>query len=365
LKDSVAQLSESLSKIGTDTGLPVHGFADVGAGWSHGKDPIPLHGFNGGTLDLYLTPQFGNRIKSLVELAVEYGDDGGVAVDMERLQLGYTVDDALTVWAGRFHTPFGLWNTSFHHGANLQTSIYRPRFIDFEDKGGFIPAHSVGVWGSGKTDISVGKLRYDVFVANGPSIRGRVLDFNAYTDPDASKLLGFNLGLSPSGRMAGWTFGVHGFAPSRVSTFDSSDAVMSQSRLRMLGGYFGYDDDDWEAVGEFYHFDNSGISTSGKHHSDAWFVQLGKTWGLWTPYLRLEQARLDAQDLYFTSQETGRSYKRLASGVRYALDPRASLKFEFSTTREDETTLVDESGGAAPFSGVSYRRVALQYSVAF
>jgi hypothetical protein len=85
LEQSVKQLSEGMGRKGADTGLPLHGFADVGAGWSSKDDPSRQRGFNGGTLDLFLTPQFGDRVKGLVELAVEYGDDGHAALDLERL----------------------------------------------------------------------------------------------------------------------------------------------------------------------------------------------------------------------------------------------------------------------------------------
>jgi hypothetical protein len=364
LQSNVAQLSESLSKRSGDTGLPVHGFADVGAAWSSGKDPMKLRGFNGGTLDLYLTPQFGQRVKSLIELAVEYGEDGGVALDMERLQLGYTVNDDLTVWLGRFHTPYGLWNTSFHHGANLQTSVFRPRFIDFEDKGGFVPAHSVGLWFSGKHSLDGGKLTYDAYLSNGPSIRDRTLDFNAFTDNNGNKMLGFNLGFAPRGALAGLTVGVHGFG-SQVDTVSGAGATLNSTKLRMMGGYAGYDADDWEVVGEYYRFSNADVATGASHGSNAWFAQVGKTLGALTPFVRFEDASLSTADAYFTSQGSGRSYKRQALGVRYAFDPKSSLKLELSNTREGALTQLDADGSPVAFSAARYRRAAMQYSAAF
>jgi hypothetical protein len=364
LQANVAQLNESLSKQSHDTGLPVHGFADVGGGWSSGKDPVKLRGFNGGTLDLYLTPQFGQRVKSLIELAVEYGVDGGVGLDMERLQLGYTINDDLTVWMGRFHTPMGLWNTSFHHGANLQTSVFRPRFIDFEDKGGFVPAHSVGVWFSGKTGTDSGRLTYDVFVANGPSIKDRTLDFRGFTDNSPNKMLGFNVGFQPKGSFSGLTVGVHGFG-SQVDSIKADDSVFASTKLQMTGAYLGYDADDWEILGEYYRFSNTDQTTGAKNGSNAWFGQVGKTFGSFTPFVRFESTSLSTADAYFTSQESGRSYKRTALGVRYALDPKSSLKLELSNTRENAVTQLDADGGAAPFAATSYRRAAIQYSAAF
>jgi hypothetical protein len=364
LQEAVAQMSESLSKRSSDTGLPVHGFADVGGGWSSSGDPQTLRGFNGGTLDLYLTPQFGDRVKSLIELAVEYGQDGGVAMDMERLQIGYTLSDGMTLWAGRFHTPFGLWNTSYHHGANLQTSIYRPRFVDFEDKGGIIAAHSVGLWLSGKTSLDSGKLSYDTYFANGSSIRDRVLDFNAYTDDTANKLLGFNLGYAPRGALAGLTLGAHGFA-SRVNALDAAGSVLNQTQVRMLGAYAGYDADDWEVLAEYYGFRNTDAAGGIGRNSNAWFAQVGKSFGQWTPFVRHERVALDAADRYFSSQSSGRSYTRYSTGLRYALDPRSSLKLELSSSTENAASLLDASGAPVVLNRAAYRRGGFQYSIAF
>ena len=363
LQDSVNEIAAGLNRRGSDAGLPLHGFADVGAGASSGNDPVKLRGFNGGTLDLYLTPQFSDRVKGLIELAVEYNEEGAVGLDMERLQLGYTVNDALTLWAGRFHTPFGLWNTAFHHGANLQTSIYRPRFIDFEDKGGIIPAHSVGLWASGKTAAAGGKLTYDAFVANGPHIADRTLDFGAFTDNDSNKMLGLNLGFQPGGALAGLTLGLHAFG-SKAQLLDSTGATFGRTQLRMTGGYLGYDENDWEVIGEYYHFGNSpqgGASLSSK----AWFAQVGRTFGSVTPYLRLEKTGLNPGDDFFRSQASGRSYTRSAAGMRYALDPRSSLKLELSRTHESAIDLLDADGAVTPFAARSYRRGSVQYSVAF
>ena len=364
LQESLNQISTSLGKREQDTGLPIHGFADVGAGWSTGADPVKLRGFSVGTLDLYLTPQFGDRVKALAEIAFEFERGGNGAVDMERLQLGYTLSDAVTVWLGRFHTPFGLWNTMFHHGANLQTSIYRPRFVEFEDKGGFIPAHSVGVWASGKTRLGSGKVTYDGYLSNGPSIKQRTLDPNTFTDDSRDKMIGFNVGYQPAGVLGGLTVGVHGFG-STVNAYAASDLLLSQTKLRAAGAYFGYDAEDWEAIGEYYSFSNVDTGSSTEHASKAWFVHVGRAFGPLTPFVRLERASLDPNDNYFRSQQAGRSYKRAVIGARYALDSRSSFKLELSSTTEAAMTQLDDNGSAVPFAGGNYRRASFQYSIAF
>lgn len=364
LQDEVDQITQGLSQRGFDFGLPVHGFADVQAAASSRNDPLRLKGFNAGTLDLYLTPQFGNRVRTLIEIAVEY-DPGerSTAIDMERLQLGYTLSDDLTLWMGRFHTPFGLWNTSFHHGANLQTSIYRPRFIEFEDRGGIIPAHSVGLWASGKADAGAGKVTYEGYVANGPTIRDRQLDFNPFTDDDAGKMVGFNLGFQPSGRLHGLSMGLHGFT-APVSIHSVSDAVVDRTRLRMLGAYAAYDAHDWEVFAEYYHFFNGNETGGGRHDSHAGFIHAGRSFGSLTPYVRYERASLDPTDVYFSSQQTGRSYTRHIIGSRYALDAKSSVKLELS--RSDEAALDQFDGTGIVFAPrAKYRRAAFQYSIAF
>jgi hypothetical protein len=311
-----------------------------------------------------LTPQFGHRVKSLAEIAFEFDPDGGGAVDMERLQLGYTVSDALTVWLGRFHTPFGLWNTSFHHGANLQTTIFRPRFVEFEDKGGIIPAHSVGLWGSGKTRLGAGKITYDAFLSNGPSIRERRLDPNNFTDDNSGKLVGFNLGYQPNGALGGLSVGLHGFG-STVNTYAPAATLFASTRLRATGAYFGYDADDWEAIGEYYAFRNADLAGGPRRASNAGFVYVGRAFGSMTPFVRYERTSLDPNDNYFRSQAVGRSYRRGVIGARYALDSRSSFKFEWSSTSESALSQLDANGAALPFAASDYRRAAFQYSIAF
>ncbi len=364
LQESVNQLSTSLGTRDHELGLPLHGFADAGAAWSGGPDPIKLRGFSVGSVDLYLTPQFGDRVKSLAEIVFEFDRNGTGTTDLERLQLGYTVSDELTVWLGRFHAPFGLWNTYFHHGANLQTSIYRPRFIEFEDRGGVMPAHAVGLWATGKTRLGAGRITYDAYLSNGPAIRHREIDPNSYTDDNHGKLLGLNLGYQPGGLLSGLTLGVHGFG-SRVNAYEASGAALSAISLRVAGGYFGYDANEWEAIGEYYNFRNTESGTGLARSSNAWFIHIGRAFGSLTPYVRYERASLNPHDTYFSAQRSGRSYERGVLGTRYALDARSSFKLELSHTRESTLAQFDEAGQLVQFTGVSYRRAAVQYSIAF
>jgi len=183
LEKNLSDLSNSVAKVSTDTGLPLHGFIDVG--YASTKDKPPAYeksGFRLGTFDIYLTPRFGEKVKGLIELAFEFGSDGGLGTDLERMQLGYEFSDNTTLWGGRFHTPYGYWNTAFHHGAQIQTSITRPRFIAFEDQGGILPAHSVGAWLHSNPGTGIGRVNFDFYVANSDSMRDGTLTLRSRAD---------------------------------------------------------------------------------------------------------------------------------------------------------------------------------------
>jgi hypothetical protein len=62
---------------------------------------------------------------------------------------------------------------------------------------------------------------------------------------------------------------------------------------------------------------------------------------------------------------SGRSYSRSSAGLRYAVDPRSSLKLELSSSTETAVTLLDAAGAPVVLGRGSYRRGAFQYSIAF
>lgn len=331
LEKTIVQVSENSAKR-NDLGLPLHGFADVGFAYSSNDPNARQGGFTLGTLDVYLTPQFGDRVKSIIELAFEYSDQGELATDLERMQFGYTFSDAATVWAGRFHTPYGNWNTALHHGPQIQTSVIRPRFIDFEDKGGILPAHGVGLLVSGNLRGGDGKWQYDAYLANGNSIKNRVLNFNAVKDDNANKLIGGKLQYEFSGSLDGLTLGVHA-----LSQQVDDSALAASTKSKVYGAFAVLDRGNWEGIGEYYSFRNEDLSgITGSHSSWAGFAQVGYTFGgVWTPYARLERAVLDQADNYFLGQDSGRSYQRQALGLRYNLNAQSALKFELNHTTDE------------------------------
>lgn len=369
LQNDVSQMASGLARSsGESDGLPMHGFMDVGYANNTMADPVNFpKGFFVGSLSFYLTPHFGDKVKALIEPNFEVTPAGAVATDLERVQIGYTFSDSATGWMGRFHTPYGYWNTAFHHGAQMQTSVMRPRFLDFEDKGGILPSHMVGLWGTGKVRAGDGKFTYDIFAGNGPKIVMAdptlalpppaslgILDMNQAGDDNHQAMVGINIGYEFSGMMDGLRFAVHSL---RGDVSDDVATQFNKTELNMVGGSLVYLGNEWELMTELYRFndkDKSGLT--GEYKSSASYLQIGRAFGNLTPFVRKEIANLDQQDNYFSMQASGQSYTRYTGGFKYDLNPKASLKFE-----AEYSNFADEPGRTA----YKYHTMYIQYAIRF
>jgi hypothetical protein len=337
LEQTVAQMAANAWQRAEDVGMPMHGFADVGVGSYNAEFP-QYRGADVGELDFFLTPRLGARTRALFELNFEVGSDGAVGVDLERAQIGYQFADSATIWLGRFHTPYGFYNTAFHHGQWIAVSLRRPRFIEFEDHGGIMPAHTVGLWLTGSERLGDMKVTYDAYVGNSQRILNGILDMNNAGVSHGSTIVGGNLGLLPGGALDGLKVGVDAFQ-TRIEDEDPTPAAFAQvspyfTQVKSYGVYAVYDTDRWEDIAELHFFDNTDLTgNTGSHHSDAGFIQMGYRGGRYTPYARYERGSFQQSDPYFAAQINGNSYDREALGVRFDIDLSSALKMEFAKTR--------------------------------
>jgi len=331
-------------------GVPLHGFISLGYANLPKNPGLPKSGYKLDNVDFYMTPNFGDQLKALMELNFEYTDQGVLTYDLERFEIGYTINDLWNVWAGRFHTPFGEWNTAYHHGHYIQTSVDRPRFIAFEDQGGILPSHTTGVMDSGTFRVNGGdRISYDFFLGNGSRIipasdgntiginLGNQLEFNPKGDDNGSMAFGGRASYLFGNTL---TLGVHALSET-VNTYDGSNVVLNSTKVKFFGGYYFLESNNWESIGEYYKFRNQDVTgpqgDTGTHNSWAGFAQLSYTFdNIWTPYVRTEKAALDQTDYYFSSQDSGRSYTRNVAGLRWDFNKSAALKFEFDRTHEKE-----------------------------
>lgn len=332
VEHEVSEIAAASATVHSESALAVHGFADVGAGT---RSPInPDHkGFTVGSLDFYLSPGIGERVRTLFELNFEVEESGEVATDLERAQIGYQLGDTATVWLGRFHTPYGFYNNAFHHGQQISMAVRRPRFLAFEDQGGVLPAHTVGLWMTGSRRMGDGRWSYDAFVGNAQRIVDGTLDMQQAGITDGEMLLGGNFGYSPGGALEGLKVGASFFTANVLA----DTPVPSKTRVRNYGLYAVYDTDNWENLVEWYRFDDADQSGgTGSHRSNAGFLQVAYRVGRVAPYARYERSSLDQTDSYFSAQASGGSYYRTAAGIRFDLDLSAAIKLEFGRTTETD-----------------------------
>jgi hypothetical protein len=336
VEQQLTQLEDAnAARGGGGAGVPLHGFFDVGIG-NHTANKPEFKGENIGALDIFLNPQIGEHVRSLFELTFEVNEQGGTEADLERGQIGYQFSDAATVWIGRFHTPFGFYNTAFHHGQQIATSLRRPRFILFEDQGGVMPNHTVGLWLTGADRLSEGKITYDVFVGNGHAIESGEVVPRAGGVEHAAVVYGGNLGYVFTDTLEGLKIGVSAFR----SDVSDDQQIGRITRVDNAGVYFVYDTDRVEYLGEYYRFNDRDLTNGGPSYgSDAGFLQLAWRLPVVMPYARYERAVLDQSDNYFALQSSGTSYYRAALGLRFDIDLQSALKFELARTKNTDRVI--------------------------
>jgi len=119
--------------------------------------------FEQGEIDLFATERLSSHLTALLELALEtdaesLADD--VEVNVERMLLQYRGNDFFNADIGSYRTALGYYSTAYLRGAWLQTAISRPKMFTFEDQGGFLPLHAVGVSVNGRIPSGDLNLHY-------------------------------------------------------------------------------------------------------------------------------------------------------------------------------------------------------------
>jgi hypothetical protein len=175
----------------TGPGMVLRAFGAVQWGTTQVED-VP-NTFTLGQFALFATSALTDRINVLAEVVMEASTDTRVVTDLERLQLTYRFDDSLQLSAGRYHTGIGFYNAAFHHGAFFETPLGRPRAFAFEDEGGVLPVHDVGLTARGVVPRTGFALHYVAEIGNG---RRWDVDHESEDAHDSNSAKALNFGLS-------------------------------------------------------------------------------------------------------------------------------------------------------------------------
>ena len=145
--------------------LKIRGFADVdfGANDIRGVNS----GFQLGQFVLHFASALSPKVSYFAEVSLT-ATPGVYNVDLERTIIRYDWNDLAKLSFGRYHTPVNYWNTAFHHGAWLQTTIARPDMIVFGSR--FIPVHFIGAQSEGSLPSGPLGAGYNLGIGNGRSL---------------------------------------------------------------------------------------------------------------------------------------------------------------------------------------------------
>ena len=286
------------------------GFAGVGFSAST-TDGEPAQFFLG-QLDNYVTGELSDRVDFLTEAVIEYDDDW--VLDLERIWMRYSLTPSLSVSAGKFHTPIGYWNRAFHHGALLQTSVDRPLLFAFEDEGGPLPIHTLGVLISG-SQIGSAEVGFEFMVGNG-------IGSSPMSDDNRAKSISGRVSARPSDRLSMGIFAYRDRISAGTTRPTTAAATIAEVAQTLLGADAQIRLGQLDVLSEFVFATNT---TTLSHRSWGYYVLASVNANdRLTPYLKVDELRFAAADPYFDAPST----RVFAAGARFSLGLLAALKAE-------------------------------------
>jgi hypothetical protein len=286
--------------------------------------------FNLGQFALFFTTALSERVSVLGEIVMEGSTNTRVVTDLERLQLTFRWNDYVHVTGGRYHSGIGYYNTAFHHGAYFEIPIGRPRVFQFEDEGGVLPIHDVGVTVRGQVPGTGGSLHYLAEVGNGRPWTDPVDEDPEGRDVNDAKATNVGLSYQPD-RWRGAEFGAS-FYRDRLAR--SPDESVDH---RIAAAYAVYRTPTIEIMGEWltlWHRTGTGAS----HRSRAGYAQLSKAFGKVRPYYRFDRLAID-RDAPFIGEAGAQEAHTF--GVRFDPGEWIGLKTQYERSLEHETRRVN------------------------
>ena len=268
----------------------------------------------------------GHLIASLTDRLAYFGEvtltsqPTGYTVELERSILRYDFTDAFKLSGGRYHTPIGFWNTAFHHGTWLQTTVSRPEMLKYGSQ--FIPTHFVGAMVEGNVPTGDLGIGYSLGVGNGrASTISRAGDAG---DPTSNRAVAASLYARPA-----MLFGLQlggSYYKDRVTP-----ATGASANEDITSGYVAWQHESPELIAEYIDVRHTPVLGGATADNHGFYVQgayrLPGAAHDFKPYARTEQVVTSPNDVIFFPLALG--YTGNLGGVRYDFAPFAALKAEF------------------------------------
>lgn len=308
--------------------LNIRGFFDFNFGVGRDANPLifPLNAvahntFQSGEFDLFITSKLSDTLSFLSELVVGSDPTNVWGLDIERLQLTYRPSPYFEISAGRYHTSIGYYNTAFHHGTWFQTATGRPFMYFFEDSGGILPVHSVGLSATGLVP-GTGKLglHWVAEAGNGRSSSPGAQPVQNFLSDKNHKDFNFAVYVEPAwwrGLQIGGSYYRDRMVPAGIQPVEQ----------RIASSYLVYITPRWEFMAEGVLLTNRIDGQTKLYNTPLTYAQISRKFGAYRPYFRYQYVyspRQDPVNIY-----TGR-YAGPSLGLRMDFTEYAALKIQYN-----------------------------------
>ncbi len=313
--------------------LRIRGFGDISVHGDTQKGDTTS--FSLGQLDLFVTSDVSDKFRFLSEIVFEnggtniygtqVGDPNSFGVDIERYLLQYSHNDYFNISAGRGHTAIGYYNTEFHHSSWLQTTTGRPFLFDFEDHGGILPIHTVGVTASGQIPSGSLGLHYVAEMGNGRASRTPLTEEPVQNDMDDQNHKAFNLAMfarpeAVHGLQTGFSFYRDVLDP--LNSLRVGESIFAAHAVLVRPRY------EW--LNEVVLDRHSLIGKQAVYNTPAFYTQISRQIGSYRPYMRYQYMNVNNNEPIFpdVGLRQGPSL-----GLRYDASESVALKFQYDYTQ--------------------------------
>ena len=286
--------------------------------------PATVHdAFQFGEFDLFLSSRVSNTISFLSEIVFGGDASNSWGIDIERAQISYKPSPYFQISGGRMHTAIGYYNTAYHHGTWFQeTATGRPYMYFYEDSGGILPVHLVGMEASGLIP-GTGKIN-----AHWIAEVGERSELKASSPADREPA-GAEFRVR-HGSQSVQPRGIHqdgGAANRRKLLQHDPCSGVPHVNNTITGAYVVYLTSVWEFFNELQiqrdHSFGSGVS----YNTPLGYTQLSRKFGKYRPYVRWQEVNVPVNDPLYGS--VGR-FDGPSLGLRMDFADYAALKVQFN-----------------------------------
>lgn len=270
--------------------------------------------------------------------------------DIERLQVGWLLNPETTAWLGRFHTPWSYWNTQYHHGSYIQTSVTRPGIMAFHGLKAPLPMHTTGLLIEGIRPLENQEIRYQFNLGAGSNLHDhglQAVDFLDLNTGSHKLQVGARFSYLPDPVSLNE---VGGFAAYTV--IPSTHETLREIRQTATGMFGNWRYERLRLIGELYFLNNDLVTDSGTARASFANYNLQAEYTLypdWTLYARAEDT-LNAENDPYLGLFPKFVQRRALAGLRFDLPHNQALKLEWAdVTRQHDR----------------FNEIILQWSAAF